>query len=196
MMYRIINIISKIKCFIFSKIKCKNNKWTYEEECKAFEEDCRKRGVRIGTGCEINRNTSFGSEPYLISLGNKVRTTYGVKFITHDGGLWGVRNMVGEYKNIDLFGSIKVGNNVHIGMDSIIMPGVTIGNNVIIGCGAIVTKDIPDNSVAVGVPAKVIESIDEYITKHKENYMFTKQLNYVDKKTYLQKNMKINEDNN
>jgi serine acetyltransferase len=45
------------------------------------------------------------------------------------------------------------------------MPGVTIGSKVIIGAGAIVTRDIPDNSVAVGVPARVIKTADEYFEK-------------------------------
>ena len=53
-------------------------------------------------------------------------------------------------------GAIVVGNNVHIGVDAIIMPGVTIGNNVIIGAGAIVTKDIPSNVIAYGNPCRVI----------------------------------------
>ena len=43
------------------------------------------------------------------------------------------------------------------------MPGVTIGSNCVIGCGAVVTHDIPDNSIAAGVPAKVIKSLDEYL---------------------------------
>lgn len=46
-----------------------------------------------------------------------------------------------------------------------IMPGVNIGNKVVIGAGAIVSRDIPDNSVAVGVPAKVIKTADEYFEK-------------------------------
>ena len=50
------------------------------------------------------------------------------------------------------------------------MPGVTIGSNCIIGCGAVVTKDIPDNSVAAGVPARVIETIDEYYEKVMSNH--------------------------
>ena len=61
------------------------------------------------------------------------------------------------------FGPIVVKDNVHIGWNAIIMPGVTIGNNCVIGCGAVVTHDIPDNSIAVGVPAKVIKSTDEYL---------------------------------
>lgn len=65
------------------------------------------------------------------------------------------------------------------------MPGVSIGNNCIIGCGAIVTKSIPDNSVAVGVPAKVIETVDEYYEKHKNNFLETKGLTPKKKREYL-----------
>lgn len=147
----------------------------------------RKMGAQIGKECEIYESASFGSEPNLISLGNHVRVNSGVCFVTHDGGAWVLRKYIDDSnaKDIDLFGKIKVGNNVHIGTNSIIMPGVTIGNNCIIGCGAIVTKSIPDNSIAVGVPARVIETIDEYIEKNKGRFEYTKQMNYDEKKKYL-----------
>ncbi len=152
----------------------------------------RKRGVIIGEKCEIYSSANFGSEPYLISLGNHVRINSGVNFVTHDGGVWVLR-WVGDdtLKDIDLFGKIKVGNNVHIGTNAIIMPGVEIGSNVIIGCGAIVTKNIPDNSVAVGVPAKVIETIDEYKEKHANEFEFTKNLSKKEKQKYLEKKYKL-----
>lgn len=51
---------------------------------------------------------------------------------------------------------VTIGNDVWIGMRSIIMPGVKIGNGVVIGAGAVVTKDIPDYAVVGGVPAKII----------------------------------------
>lgn len=51
----------------------------------------RNKGLRIGNGCEIYRSVNFGSEPYLISIGNDVRITSGVKFCTHDGGIWTLR---------------------------------------------------------------------------------------------------------
>ena len=87
----------------------------------------------------------------------------------------------------DLFGRIEVKDNTHIGCDAMIMPNVTIGKNCIIGCHAVVTKDIPDNSVVAGVPARVIETIDEYYKKNKERCDFTKHMNAQDKKEYLVK---------
>ncbi|WP_319799860.1 acyltransferase [Flavobacterium sp. N1994] len=56
-------------------------------------------------------------------------------------------------------GSVKIKNNVWVGEGVVIMPGVTIGENCIIGSNAVVTKDIPDNSVAAGMPAKVIKNL-------------------------------------
>ncbi len=150
----------------------------------------RKQGVRIGQGCDISSNVNFGSEPYLISLGDNVRVSEYTLFITHDGGCWVVRNYDSSYKNADLISPITVGNNVHIGMGVTIMPGIHIGNNVIIGCGAIVTKDIPDNSVAAGIPCKVIRSIEDYIKKHKADFLETKHLNSSQKKEFLLKKYK------
>ena len=147
----------------------------------------RSKGVKIGEHCSIASNVQFGSEPYMITIGDHVRLTENVKFTTHDGGLWVVRELKEEYKNADIFKPIVIGNNVHIGVNSIIMPGVTIGNNVIIGCGAVVTKDIPDNSVAVGVPARVIETVDEYIEKNKDKYIDTKNLSAEEKRKILEK---------
>lgn len=144
----------------------------------------RKQGIQIGEHCEIYKSVIFGSEPYLIELGNFVRITDGVKFITHDGGMWVIRNL-GYELLADKFGAIVVGNNVHIGMDSIIMPGVKIGNNVVVGCGSVVTKDIPDNSIAAGIPARVIEKVEEYYLKNKDKIVLTKEMGNQEKRIYL-----------
>lgn len=60
---------------------------------------------------------------------------------------------------------VHIGNHTFIGQRSLILPGITIGNNVIIGAGSLVNRDIPDNVVAAGVPAKVICPIEEWIEK-------------------------------
>ena len=133
---------------------------------KLYMKKVIRNGLSIGEGCYIHSRIDFGSEPYLIKIGNHVRITEGVRFITHDGGVWVLRNEDG-LENIDKIGPIVVGDNVHIGINSIIMPNVTIGNNVVIGAGSIVTKNVPSNSVVAGVPAKVIRTLNEY----KENVL-------------------------
>ena len=55
---------------------------------------------------------------------------------------------------------IKIGDDVWLGGNVTILPGVNIGNNVVVGAGAVVTKDIPDNSLALGVPAKVVRKLE------------------------------------
>lgn len=143
----------------------------------------RKLGVNVGKNFSVTGTVNYSSEPYLITLGDDVRISANVNFVTHDGRMHVIR----QYKNIpaDSFGKIVVGNNVFIGMNAIIMPGVTIGNNVIIGAGSIVTKNIPSDSVACGVPAKVIESIDEYYKKNKKKIDLTKNYSAEEKKKYL-----------
>lgn len=146
----------------------------------------KNKGLKIGEGCELYSSASFGSEPYLVTIGDKVRVNSNVKFITHDGGCWVIRNLYSSLNDVDLIKPIKIGNNCHIGTGVTIMPGVTIGNNCIIGVGAIVTKDIPDNSIAVGVPARVIETIDDYLKKHENDFIHSKQYTSEEKKILLQ----------
>ena len=151
----------------------------------------RKLGAIIGNDCEIYPSVNI-TEPYLVMIGNYVRINEGVHLIGHDGGVWCLRHLDHNLYDIDRFGKIVIGNNDHIGTNAIIMPNVEIGDNCIIGCGAIVTKTIPSNSVAVGVPAKVIESIDDYKRKNMKNFVHTKKMNNSEKRQYLIDNMGIN----
>lgn len=122
----------------------------------------RRKGVTVGNNCRIYIS-SWGSEPFLITIGDRVTITSGVKIITHDGSTWLVRDNAN--KRYQYYSPVKIGNDVFIGVNSIILPGVTIGSNVVIGAGAVVTRDIPDNSVAVGTPARVIDSYDSFVER-------------------------------
>ena len=116
-------------------------------------------GEKIGVNCNslntlhIYGRVNWSTEPWIISLGKNVHITDGVKFLTHDGGTLLYRNIIPD---LEITKPITIGDDVYIGNNVILLPGVNIGNNVIIGAGAVVSRDIPSNSVAVGVPAKVI----------------------------------------
>lgn len=126
------------------------------------EKYARKIGVNMGDNCRIFGKVYWGSEPWIITLGKNVHITDGTRFITHDGGTLLFRDRVPD---LEITKPIVVGDNVYFGNNVIILPGVTIGSNVVVGAGAVVSRDIPDNSLAVGVPAKVIKTADEYLEK-------------------------------
>jgi acetyltransferase-like isoleucine patch superfamily enzyme len=104
----------------------------------------------------------FGSEPWLVSLGDNVFITAGVQFITHDGGTLILR---AEDPDLEWTAPITLGDDVYVGLRAIIMPGVTIGDRCIIGAGSVVTRDIPAGSVAAGVPARVLCDVDDYLER-------------------------------
>lgn len=162
----------------------------FKKDKRTPVEKWRAMGCEIGTNCEIFPTANFGSEPFLIQIGNNVSVNAGVQFITHDGGAWVLRNLKEEYKDIDIIKKIKIGNNVHIGTNAFIMPGVTIGNNVIVGLNAVVTKNVPDNVIVAGIPAKVIETISEYEKKHSHEFLHTKFMSPEEKKKYLLEHIK------
>ena len=125
----------------------------------------RRFGANIGKDCSfIGTNISFSSEPYLITLGDRVRVSFDVAFVTHDGGTFVLRE---KYPNTSIYGKIIIGNNVFIGANTTLLYDVSIGDNVIIGAGSVVTKDIPDGVVAAGVPCKVIGKYDDFKEKMK-----------------------------
>lgn len=115
----------------------------------------KRIGVKIGNNCKLNGSPNWGSEPYLISLGDHTEVSFDCAFITHDGATWGFRNQE-RYKRVIRFGRIRVGDNVFIGARSVILPGVTIGDNSIIAAGAVVNKSIPANEVCGGYRLNIL----------------------------------------
>lgn len=132
----------------------------------------RKQGVTIGTGTKFYGISDIDidmTRPCLIEIGNNCAITRGVILLTHGYDWMVLRNLYDEV--LASSGKITIEDNVFIGMRVIILKGVRIGKNTIIGAGSVVTKDIPQNSVAVGNPARVICSIDDYYRKRKSKYI-------------------------
>ena len=119
----------------------------------------RKLGVTVGENCILG-SFRFGSEPWLITLGNHVEITGNVTFITHDGATWVLRQDE-RYRRVLRYGKITIGDNVFIGYGSILLPGVTIGEGAVIAAGSVVNRDIPPRVVAGGNPCRVIRPLTE-----------------------------------
>lgn len=130
----------------------------------SYEKYARKLGVKIGKKCQILGRPSFGSEPYLVSLGDHVLIAgAGTQFITHEGAHWVLKGKDPEkYRHTFGYGRITIGSNVYIGTRCTILKGVTIGDNVIVGACTLVNKDLASGGVYAGVPAKRICSVEEW----------------------------------
>jgi acetyltransferase-like isoleucine patch superfamily enzyme len=111
----------------------------------------------------VNRGM-FGSEPWLITIGDNVYITADVRFVTHDGGTLILRK---DIPDLEWTAPIVIGDDVYIGIRATILPGVTIGSRSIVAAGAVVARDVPPNTVVGGVPAKQICTVDEYLAKMK-----------------------------
>lgn len=143
-------------------------------------------GVNVGDNLRIYGNpyAMFSTNPWCVTLGDNVHITTECLFITHDGGTLLFRHLVPD---LEITAPINVGNNVYFGVRSIILPGVNIGDNCIVAAGSIVTKDIPDNTVVGGIPAKYIQSTDEYFEKAKKKSLHLGHLKYEEKDEELKK---------
>ena len=134
----------------------------------------RQHGVRIGENCFIS-TTAFSTEPYLIEIGDHVAISTGCEFVTHDAAIWLFRN---ANPDMDVFGSIKVGNNTYFGTNCTVLPNSTIGSDCIIGSGSVVRGTIPDGSVVFGNPARVImkTSLMKHLLLNHKNRLDTHNL--------------------
>ena len=120
-----------------------------------------KRGLKVGKNFHrMGWVTIDPSHCYHISIGDDVTLAPRVHILAHDAS---TAMFLGKTRAAN----VTIGNNVFVGAGTIILPGVQIGSRVIIGAGSVITKDIPDNSLAVGNPARVVCTIDSYLDKEK-----------------------------
>lgn len=131
-----------------------------------------KRGVKIGEGTVIfdPKNISIDTtRPELLEIGKHVFLHSGTTILTHDWASWCFVESDNEF--YPSHGKVKIGDNVWFGRNVTICKGVNIGENCIIGINSVVTKDIPANSIAVGVPAKVIGCYEDYMKNRSTKYV-------------------------
>lgn len=121
----------------------------------------RSKGLRIADDCRLEGFPSFGSEPYLVTIGRHVAIASDVSFITHDGGTHVFRDQE-RYRKVLKYGRITVKDNCVLGHRVIVLPGVTIGPNSVVAAGSVVTRNVPPDVLAAGNPAVPVMSIEAY----------------------------------
>lgn len=122
--------------------------------------ELKKKGAIIGKNTHIFNSYIDKTHPHLVEIGDNCTLTNCV-LLTHD-------DSTKKFVNKSKIGCIRIGDNCFIGWGSIILPNVKIGNNCIVGAGTVLAKSIPENSVVVGNPARIIKKTDEYIRTQKE----------------------------
>ena len=130
----------------------------------------RKQGAQVGDGCVFSIR-DIGTEPYLVKIGNNVAVTSGVTFNTHDGGTWVFRE---EIPDLRVFGPIIIKDNCLIGTNSQIFPDVTIGPNSIVASGSVVIRDVPPDTIVMGIPARQFGSVTKFKEKCIEKWNIQK----------------------
>ncbi len=126
----------------------------------------RKRGILIGEGTYIQspKTTEIDdTRPSLVTIGKNCFINKHFEIHTHDWATHVFLHSNREFVNSS--GRVIIGNNVAFGRHVMVLKGVTIGDNCFIGANSVVTKDIPSNSIAVGTPARVIMTLEEYYQK-------------------------------
>jgi maltose O-acetyltransferase len=127
----------------------------------AYPEELVARGLRLGRNVYIGRSTVFdGGFLWLISVGDDTTISARVEILAHDAS---TRRHLGY----SIVAPVTIGSRVYVGVGAIILPGVTIGDNAIVGAGSVVRDDVPAGSLAVGVPARAVGTVEEYVERHR-----------------------------
>jgi acetyltransferase-like isoleucine patch superfamily enzyme len=164
---------------VFSIIEKVNLKF-YKKHYPLF---LKKRGVKIpldfytkmGDGY-IHPTCHFDGKDYsLISIGANTTISKHVEILTHDYSISKAMLAMGEQEKGGFFlKNISIGENCFIGANVILLPGTIIENNVIIGAGSVVKGKIPENSIVIGNPAKIVDQVSEFYRRHVNRQDFIK----------------------
>jgi len=132
---------------------------------KLFRKKERKIFYKIGKK-RLHNSLIDSLIPQMIEIGENFTSGPNSMILAHDASTYVFTGKYRVEKTI-------VGDNVFLGANAVILPGITVGNNIIIGAGSVVTKNILDGYVVAGNPAKIICTTEEYISKcNKKNVLY------------------------
>lgn len=124
-----------------------------------YIQNLKSRGLRLGINVHFAADVFLDpSHCFLINIGNNITFAPNVRIIAHDAS-------TKQYLGFTRIGLVTIRDDCFIGDSVVILPGVTIGSRAIVGAGSVVSKDIPENSVAAGCPAQVLCSLEDYLSK-------------------------------
>ena len=145
--------------------------YPHRQSSDSFIRYLKKCGVKIGANTYFfhptNTKIDINRASY-ITIGSGCSITSGVSILCHDFSWTVLRKSHHEFFP-DSGKTVEIGDNVFVGWDAIIIGPVKVGSNVIIGAHSVVTRDIPDNVVVAGSPAKILCTLDEYYEKKQKN---------------------------
>lgn len=125
-------------------------------------EDLIAMGMQVGKRFTRMHGTILDpSHCWLITIGDNVTMAPRVHVLAHDASTC-------HHLGYARIGCVHIGDNVFIGADTVVLPGVTIGNNVIVGANSTVTRNIPDDVVVAGNPARIICSLADFIARNRQ----------------------------
>lgn len=121
----------------------------------------RADGMKIGTGCHIYSDLAT-TEPWLIEIGDRVGIAGGVKLITHDGAAFRLRD---RRPRVQKLGQVRIGHDVFIGENALLLPGTEVGDGAIIGPGAVIRGKVEANTLMFGNPAQSVGRASLYLER-------------------------------
>ena len=149
---------------VYRLLKMKWIKHSSDSYCKYL----RDNGIQVGGGTHIDSSTCQIdlSRPSLVTIGSNCFINRNFTLMTHDYVSHVFVNMGLDFINSS--GKVTIGNNVAFGQNVMVLKGVSIGDNCFIGACSLVNKSIPSNSIAAGVPCRVLMTIEEYYERRKQ----------------------------
>lgn len=136
--------------------------WVYRLRGEWTTEKLISMGMQVGSNFQRMHGTILDpSHCFLIEIGNNVTLAPRVHILCHDAS-------TKQFLGVTKIGRVTIGDNVFIGAETVILPGVTIGSNVVIGAGSTVTHDVPEGSVAAGTPARQLCTLREYLEQQQQ----------------------------